>query len=312
MTTFAKRTFDAAGYLRFRPTYSSTLIEHVLQFANPPAGGAALDLGCGPGQATAMLGASGRFHTVVGMDPSQGMIEAAQSALGENVSALLGGNPDEAQLASVKRCKIKYVQGSAENLDAFEPESFDLVTAGQAAHWFNHEAAYNQIARILKPGGTVAYWGYAYMFLPDAPAASKCILDLGQKKLGSYWESGREGPESLYDLVPFPKGDAWDISSFRRYKFDQTASDALTQSKADLAAPPETHHLPVAMGRSMTREDLMKSLKTWSSVHNYMEKNPDSENVIDVFNREIDDLLPKQEPFAIQWPVGMLLMRKKT
>lgn len=283
-----------------------------------------------------MLGASGRFHTVVGMDPSQGMIEAAQSALGENVSALLGGNPDEAQLASVKRCKIKYVQGSAENLDAFEPESFDLVTAGmpliscqgnsdhvktgpiylvfigQAAHWFNHEAAYNQIARILKPGGTVAYWGYAYMFLPDAPAASKCILDLGQKKLGSYWESGREGPESLYDLVPFPKGDAWDISSFRRYKFDQTASDALTQSKADLAAPPETHHLPVAMGRSMTREDLMKSLKTWSSVHNYMEKNPDSENVIDVFNREIDDLLPKQEPFAIQWPVGMLLMRKKT
>src|SRR5258708_29009488 len=30
---------------------------------------------------------------------------------------------------------------------------FDLITAAQAAHWFNHEQARREFLRILKPGG---------------------------------------------------------------------------------------------------------------------------------------------------------------
>lgn len=150
------------------------------------------------------------------------------------------------------------------------------------------------------------------MFLPDAPEASKRILDLGLDKLGSYWEPGRKGCESLYDLLPFPESDDWDPSSFQRCKFDVTESNAYKQSEEDLPGPPTTEHKTIAMGKKMLREDLMKSLKTWSSVHNYMEKHPNSENVIDTFNKEIGDLLPKEEPFSVQWPIGMLLMRKRS
>lgn len=185
------------------------------------------------------------------------------------------------------------------------------LQTGQAAHWFNHEKAYSELARVLKPGGTVAYWGYAYMFLPEAPEVSQKILDLGTKKLKTYWEPGREGPESLYDSLEFPITPDWDADSFQRYKFDTTPSKAYAPTAGDLPPPPETIHHSVSMGKRMSKEDLVNSLKTWSSVHNYTEQHPDSENIIDSFYREVKDTLPSEEPLEVQWPIGMLLMKKK-
>lgn len=147
------------------------------------------------------------------------------------------------------------------------------------------------------------------MFIPEAPEASQRILELGTKKLAAFWEPGRDGPESLYDLVPFPKESGWNSATFQRCKFDQTESKAYTPSN-DASPPPETSHHPVTMSKRMTREDLMNSLKTWSSVHNYMEKHPSSRNVIDLFHEEVKGILPSQEPFTVQWPIGMLLMKK--
>lgn len=164
---------------------------------------------------------------------------------------------------------------------------------------------------MLKPGGTVAFWGYAFMFIPDAPMVSQRILELGTETLGPYWEPGREGCDSLYDLVPFPSSPEWESASFLRCKFDQTESEAYTQSKGDLPSPPETIHYGIQMSKEMNKGDLVKSLKTWSSVHNYMEKQVASDNIIDTFFRELQDRLPSQEPFTVQWPVGMLLMKKK-
>lgn len=85
---------------------------------------------CYASQATAMLGASGRFETVIGMDPSEGMIEAAQSAIKTDVAALLGGQPSEKQLKDIEKCNVRYSQGSAEDLRGLDSESIDLVTAG--------------------------------------------------------------------------------------------------------------------------------------------------------------------------------------
>jgi hypothetical protein len=182
-------------------------------------------------------------------------------------------------------------------------------STGQAAHWFNNEKAYTELARVLKPGGTLAYWGYGYMFVPQAAEVSQKILDLGTNRLQSYWEPGREGPESLYDTLHFPTTPGWTIDSFERHKFDQTPSKAYTLAGNDLPPPPITVHHNVSMHKHMSKEDLINSLKTWSSVHNYTEKHANSENIVDSFYREIKNALPSEEPFEVQWPIGMLLMK---
>lgn len=110
---------------------------------------------------------------MIGVDPSEGMISAAKSS----VSALTDSNASPSP--------IEYRVGSAENLDWVKDKSVDLITAGQAAHWFKHDNVYAELLRVLKPGGTVAYWGYSYLFLPDhGRKTTEVIHNFGLRQLG--------------------------------------------------------------------------------------------------------------------------------
>ena len=82
-----------------------------------------------------------RFHKVIGTDPSEKMLSAV------HVPEAKDGKPP-----------IEYKVASAEDLSFIESKSVDMVTAGQAAHWFNYEKSFPELARILKPGGTLAFF----------------------------------------------------------------------------------------------------------------------------------------------------------
>ena len=235
---------------------------------------------------------------------------------------------------------LEYRVGSAEDLSFAKEESIDLITAGQAAHWFNHDKVYPELMRILKPGGTVAYWGYSYLFLPEhGQEATRAIYDFGLKQLGqwckltdedsgmtdrlwdemtgSYWESGRKGPESLYDILPFPASQGWDSTTFARQKFDRTTSSAYIPLNGDAASPPHTEHFPISMRKTMSLQGLREQFKTWSSVHNYMQEHKEEKHVVDAF---IDEKLRKclgeagkdeNMEIEVQWPLGLMLMKKR-
>lgn len=47
-------------------------------------------------------------------------------------------------------------------------QSIDLVTVAQAIHWFDFEAFYSEVKRVLKPQGVVAAIGYGLIQLQDA------------------------------------------------------------------------------------------------------------------------------------------------
>ena len=90
-----------------------------------------LELGAGTGKLTAELVAQG--HAVYATEPDERMHEV-----------LVGRVPG---------CSAKVA--TAEEIPAND-RSVDVVVAAQSFHWFDHDRALAEMARVLKPGGHVA------------------------------------------------------------------------------------------------------------------------------------------------------------
>jgi len=116
----------AATYAAVRPGYPSA----AARWGLPPDARVALDLGAGTGKVTEAL-----------------------STLGLTVHAV---DPDERMLDELRRvAPAAHAQpGSAEAIP-LPDASVDAVLVGHAFHWFG-PAALGEMARVLRPGGTVA------------------------------------------------------------------------------------------------------------------------------------------------------------
>lgn len=117
----------SAEYSAARRGYPIEVYEYLLQSVgthNPKT----LDVGCGTGISTRELRQNG--FQVIGADKETQMIDTARAQ-----------SPD-----------IEYVVASANSLP-FESDSFDLVGAFTAFHWFNNESSLAEIRRVLKSGG---------------------------------------------------------------------------------------------------------------------------------------------------------------
>jgi SAM-dependent methyltransferase len=99
----------------------------VLEWLDAQSGEHILDLGCGDGQLTQKIGASGA--NVTGVDASPEMVAAARAR------------------------GIVADAGNAEELP-FSDGTFDAVFSNAALHWVRDQAAMmTQVHRVLKPGG---------------------------------------------------------------------------------------------------------------------------------------------------------------
>lgn len=94
-----------------------------------------LDLGCGDGALSAQLAGLVPFGHVVGMDASQGMLDAARRHKAENLS---------------------FVLKDINDLD-FENE-FDIVFSNATLHWIkDHDTLLANVHRSLRDGGAVRF-----------------------------------------------------------------------------------------------------------------------------------------------------------
>lgn len=121
----------AAVYERGRPGYAEGGVDFALAPVRDRPGLRALDLGAGTGKLTRQLVARG--VDTVAVDPAEGM----RRALARAVPA------------------ARVLTGTAESLP-LPDATVDLVTAGQAFHWFDQDRALPEIARVLRPGGVLA------------------------------------------------------------------------------------------------------------------------------------------------------------
>ena len=122
------------NYIRFRPDYPPRVLLLLRNECHLKPDSAVADIGSGTGILSEIFLKNG--NRVYGVEPNQGMREAAEDLLR-------------------KYRQFVSVDGTAENT-GLDPESVDLVTAGQAFHWFDRQKARAEFERILKPGGWVA------------------------------------------------------------------------------------------------------------------------------------------------------------
>lgn len=164
----------AAGYAAFRPTYPKTLYDFVL--AQVADNRAAWDCGTGNGQVARDL--ARYFQKVYATDSSTKQLENAATA--DN---------------------IQYSLAPAEKT-SFPDFTFDLVTVGQAIHWFNIPEFYKEAIRVAKPGAVIAVWGYS--LLSVTPAIDQLVFDFYKNVIGPYWDPERKLVDEQYSTIPFP------------------------------------------------------------------------------------------------------------
>lgn len=122
------------NYVRYRPSYPPEVLDLLESECGLAPGAAVADIGSGTGILSKLLLERGAH--VYGVEPNRGMREAAERLLSgyENFTS---------------------VDGTAEDT-TLPDESVDLVTVGQAFHWFDTERTRKEFGRILAPDGHAA------------------------------------------------------------------------------------------------------------------------------------------------------------
>lgn len=161
-------------YATFRPTYPNDLyafiFNHVKNFD------AAWDCGTGNGQVASVL--AGRFKQVQATDISRQQLDNG-----------------------IQAKNIQYSVQQAEET-TFEDRQFDLITVGQALHWFNLEKFYSEVKRVAKKDALLAVWGYAVCNVNRG--VDEHFYHFYNHVVGPYWDSARRMVEEEYKQMPFP------------------------------------------------------------------------------------------------------------
>lgn len=232
----------AEDYATFRPLYPQSMYDfifgHVKQFDQ------AWDCGTGNGQVARVLAQS--FKRVHGSDISTKQLENAWQA--DNIT---------------------YHHTGVEQT-ILESNSFDLITIGQAIHWFDREKFYHEVNRVAKQGAVMAAFGYnPVRFTPEFDEAlNRFYFDV----IYPYWDAERKVVEDQYRSISFP--------------FEEI----------------QTPDFKMILDWSLN--DLQGYITTWSAVQNYIKKN--GVNPVEEFMAEVRSMW-RAERESVYFPLFLRL-----
>ena len=229
-------------YAKFRPVYPDALYDFI--FSLKPHYANAWDCGTGNGQVAAKL--AERCHLVYASDISQKQLDNA-----------------------IKKENIHYLLARAEETNLPE-SSIDLVTVGQAIHWFDFDAFYREVYRIAKPEAVIAVWCYN---LPQlTPEIDAILFNFYNNTLDGSWDVERNYIDANYTTIPFPFNEIEEkpaLSITTRWTLDQ----------------------------------LIGYLNSWSAVQHYIEKNGHSP--IPEVGRQFKEVWPENTTLDVTFPIVM-------
>jgi SAM-dependent methyltransferase len=166
---------DPADYEAARPSYPPEAVAWLVDNLHIEPGRRVVDLAAGTGKLTRLL-------TPTGAD-------------------LIAAEPVAGMRATFRRFspKVPVIASTAEQL-AFRNASVDAVTVAQAFHWFDHDRAIAELARVLCPGGCVGLIWNARDRSVDWVDQVWGIMDRVEKR--APWRNHDEWSDSAYSDLP--------------------------------------------------------------------------------------------------------------
>ncbi|KIW18452.1 hypothetical protein PV08_02740 [Exophiala spinifera] len=304
-------TYNAAqgkAYSDLRRDYDPKVYQTILDQHTSTGGqlDTFLDVGCGPGFAARAL--APHFTQAIGLDPAEGMVTTARNLT---------------TVASPEFNNVRFEISTCEELGSnltppIADGSVDLITAANAAHWFDMPRFWAAASRVLKPGGTVAIWtsgpGRIHPSVPNAEAIQAVIDAQQEGELKPYLLPGNTLVRNHYRDLPLPwtgplehrVDGAFDQASFVRLDWPSDQPFYLPGPKDDEGVSMDIFEKVLATGSAATR---------WRQAH------PDlvgTENdVLRILRRKIEALLhdagvkPGQERLRGLFDGVILFVKKK-
>jgi ubiquinone/menaquinone biosynthesis C-methylase UbiE len=229
----------ADQYALYRPTYPQELFEWLT--SHTPEHKLAWDAGTGNGQAAVALAPF--FERVLATDLSQNQLANAVSA--PNVTYLA---------APAEQCPLP-------------DHSADLITVGQALHWFDFEAFAQEVWRVAKPGAFFAAWTYS--LCQTDPISDALIGHFYTEIVGPYWDARRRFVDDGYRGISLP------ISEVTAPAFKMEVKWNLTR--------------------------LCDYLRTWSSVQAYLRTH--GQDPVDALQAQLAEQWPLEEARRVFFPL---------
>jgi SAM-dependent methyltransferase len=165
---------QSAQYARHRPQYPAELFRFLANLTTRTR--RAWDCATGSGQAAIAL--SNHFDEVIATDASAAQIDAAVAHAGVSYRVAEAGS------------------------SGLDDASVDLVTVGQALHWFDIESFFAEATRVLDRDGALAVWCYELCKVTETCDA--VVDELYTDIVGALWPPERRLIEERYAGIIMP------------------------------------------------------------------------------------------------------------
>ncbi|KAK6198740.1 S-adenosyl-L-methionine-dependent methyltransferase [Scheffersomyces amazonensis] len=307
MATYSENNFNTQHYDDSRPNYPQSFYNELIKYHE--SGGSedtkdakferAIDVGCGSGFVSYKLLES--FKSVYGIDPSSAMIQQCNDKRGNHSN-------------------ITFEIGYAENYPSIIKEnSIDLITGAECCHWVDHPKFFKESARVLKQGGTLAYWFYKDPVFIGYPRANEIYVnytynssfDLNPKDeferyMGPYYQQpGHDFLRTLLKEIEVPQELFYDVIRNEYISERDGAPSDYSQGAVEKT--------PLFIHKRITLKWFLNYVKSWSAYHSWMKDHGHKYNIAERFVDELKSELGWTDDTVLDvvWDTVYTFARKK-
>ncbi len=236
---------QAEDYSTYRPEYPQDLYEWIATLCKEHK--MAWDCATGNGQVAVAL--TNYFGYVIGTDASESQIYHATTYP-----------------------RVEYEVALAHQ-SPLQDTSVDLITVGQALHWFEFDLFFKEVKRVAKPNAVLAAWCYELHQI--SPAIDAVIKKFYTEIIGAHWPAERRYIEQSYANIEFP--------------FETIDAPKCTMQK------------------QWTLKHLIGYLGTWSATQKYIQEH--GYDPRELIFEELQEAWGQEETKQVSWPVTIKTFR---